>query len=120
MPSWVMESAVSPTDNTLQLINALEQFLQHYPETSHEPYAVGVSFSGLVTADEAARDLFQITPLENVQKLNRAIDTLNLKFGKNTIYFGGAHEALKDAPMRIAFNHIPDLIVEGDEIDEGS
>jgi len=119
MPSWSMESAISPTDNTLQLINALEQFLQHYPKTRHEPYAVGVSFSGLVTAEEAARDLFQITPLENVKKLNKAIDTLNLKFGKNTIYFGGAHEALKDAPMRIAFNHIPDLAVEGDD-DGGS
>ena len=115
MPSWSMESAISPTDNTLQLINALEQFLQYYPKTRHEPYAVGVSFSGLVTAEEAARDLFQITPLENVKKLNKAIDTLNLKFGKNTIYFGGAHEALKDAPMRIAFNHIPDLAVEGDD-----
>lgn len=118
MPSWSMESAISPTDNTLQLIDALEQFLQHYPATRHEPYAVGVSFSGLVTAEEAARDLFDITPLENVKKLNKAIDALNLKFGKNTIYFGGAHAALKDAPMRIAFNHIPDLIVEGDEADD--
>jgi DNA polymerase-4 len=115
MPSWQMESAVSPTDNTLRLIEALEVFWQHYPKTKHEPYAVGVSFSGLVTADEVARDLFQIEPLENEKKLNKAIDTLNLKFGKNTIYFGGAHEALKDAPMRIAFNHIPDLVVEGDE-----
>lgn len=120
MPSWSMESAISPTDNTLQLIDALEQFLQHYPNTKHEPYAVGVSFSALVTAEEAARDLFQIKPLENVKKLNKAIDTLNLKFGKNTIYFGGAHEALKDAPMRIAFNHIPDLVIEGDEVDGGS
>ncbi|HEY9210192.1 MAG TPA: DNA polymerase [Methylotenera sp.] len=120
MPSWNMESAISPTDNTLQLIDALEQFLQHYPNTKHEPYAVGVSFSALVTAEEAARDLFQITPLENVKKLNKAIDSLNLKFGKNTIYFGGAHDALKDAPMRIAFNHIPDLVIEGDEVDDGS
>lgn len=114
MPSWGVESAISPTDNTLRLIEALENFWQHYPKTKHEPFAVGVSFSGLVTADEVARDLFQIEPLENEQKLNKAIDTLNLKFGKNTIYFGGAHEALKDAPMRIAFNHIPDLVVEGD------
>jgi len=114
MPSWNMESAISPTDNTLRLIDALETFLQHYPQIRHEPYAVGVSFSGLVTAEEVARDLFQIEPLENEKKLNKAIDTLNLKFGKNTIYFGGAHEALKDAPMRIAFNHIPDLVVEGD------
>ncbi|MDP3677811.1 MAG: DNA polymerase, partial [Methylotenera sp.] len=65
MPSWQMESAVSPTDNTLRLIEALEAFWQHYPKTKHEPYAVGVSFSGLVTADEVARDLFQIEPLEN-------------------------------------------------------
>ena len=107
VPSWRMESAISPTDNTLRLIEALETFLQHYPKTKHEPFAVGISFSGLVTADEVARDLFQIEPLENEKKLNQAIDTLNLKFGKNTIYFGGAHEALKDAPMRIAFNHIP-------------
>jgi len=120
MPSWSMEGAISPTDNTLQLIDALEQFLQYYPDTKHEPYAVGVSFSALVTPEEAARDLFQIKPLENVKKLNEAIDSLNLKFGKNTIYFGGAHDALKDAPMRIAFNHIPDLVIEGDEVDEAS
>lgn len=112
-PSWRMDSAISPTDNTLRLIDALETFMQHYPKTTHEPYAVGVSFSGLVTAEEVARDLFQIEPLENEKKLNKAIDTLNLKFGKNTIYFGGAHDALKDAPMRIAFTHIPDLALEG-------
>jgi DNA polymerase-4 len=113
--SWGLERAISPTDNTLRLIEALEAFLQHYPQTKNEPYAVGVSFSGLVTADEVARDLFQIEPLENEKKLNKAIDNLNLKFGKSTIYFGGAHDALKDAPMRIAFNHIPDLLVEGDD-----
>lgn len=117
-PSWSMESAISATDNTLRLIEALESFLQHYPKTQpktqHEPYAVGVNFSGLVTAEEVARDLFQVEPLENEKKLNQAIDALNLKFGKNTLYFGGAHDALKDAPMRIAFNHIPDLKVEGD------
>lgn len=113
-PSWRLESSISPTDNTLRLIEALEKFLQYYPATENEPYAVGVSFSGLMTADEVARDLFQIAPLENEIKLNKAIDKLNLKFGKNTIYFGGAHDALKYAPMRIAFNHIPDLVVESD------
>lgn len=115
MPSWNMESGISATDNTLQLIHALEQFLQHYPDTEHEPYAVGISFSGLVTAEEAARDLFEIRPLEQAKKLNKTIDILNLKFGKNTVYFGGAHEALQDAPMRIAFSHIPDAVIEGDE-----
>ena len=115
MPSWGMESAISPTDNTLRLIEALEAFLQHYPHGKFEPVKVGISFSGLKTADEVARDLFQVKPLESEQKLNKAIDKLNLKFGKNAVYFGGAHNALKDAPMRIAFNYIPDPIIEGDD-----
>ncbi len=113
-PSWHRDSALSPTDNTLRLIDAFEALMQQYSKTTHEPYAVGVSFSGLIAATEVAHDLFQTEPLENEKKLNQAIDTLNLKFGKNTIYFGGAHDALKDAPMRIAFTHIPDLAVEGD------
>lgn len=92
---------------------ALERFLQHYPKNI-VPYAIGVSLGGLLTAEEAARDLFQVKLLENEQKLNKAIDQLNLKYGKNTVYFGGAHGALKDAPMRIAFNHIPDLKTESD------
>ena len=113
LPSWQLESEISATDNTLRMIEALERFLQHYPQNI-VPYAVGISLSGLLTAEEAARDLFQVKPLENEQKLNKAIDQLNLKFGKNTVYFGGAHGALKDAPMRIAFNHIPDLKTESD------
>lgn len=115
VPSWGLETRISPTDNTRTLIQVMEFFLQHYPQTDCVPYAVGVSFGGLVTADEVAGDLFQVKPLITEQKLNKALDTLNAKFGKNTIYFGGAHVALKSAPMRIAFNHIPDLDVESDE-----
>jgi DNA polymerase-4 len=42
------------------------------------------------------------------------IKCLNLRYGKNTVYFGGTHNALNSAPMRIALNHITDLIVEDD------
>ena len=48
------------------------------------------------------------------EQLDRALDALNLKYGKNTIYYGGAHRALHAAPMRIAFNHVPDLVIESD------
>ena len=44
-----------------------------------------------------------------------AIDTLNKTFGKNSVYFGGAHGATDYAPMRIAFTRIPDPELE--EID---
>lgn len=114
-PSFYSESTISATDNTLSLIQSFEVLWQRYPQHGAEPVAVGVSFSGLSNANEAAYDLFAEKPTETEKKLNKAMDMLNLKYGKNTVYFAGAHQALKSAPMRIAFNHIPDMAVENDE-----
>ena len=114
-PSFYSESSVSATDSTLSLIQSLETLWQRYPQHGVEPIAVGVNFSGLTNANEAAYDLFAEKPTEAEKKLNKALDVLNLKYGKNTVYFAGAHQALKSAPMRIAFNHIPDLVIEDDE-----
>jgi DNA polymerase IV len=114
-PSFYGESSISATDSTLSLIQSLETLWQRYPQHAAEPIAVGVSFSGLTNANEVAYDLFAEKPTEAEKKLNKALDILNLKYGKNTVYFAGAHQALKSAPMRIAFNHIPDLVIEEDE-----
>ena len=113
-PSWVAESACSPTDDTLALTHALEQLWQTYPARKITPYAVGISFNGLVELGGRALDLFFPAANETKKKLDTALDKLNLRYGKNTVYFGGAHNALNNAPMRIAFNHIPDLSVEDD------
>ncbi len=113
-PSWVAESACSPTDDTLALTHALEQLWQGYPTCKATPYAVGISFNGLVEPGERALDLFIPTANETKKKLDSTLDKLNLRYGKNTVYFGGAHNALNNAPMRIAFNHIPDLNIEDD------
>lgn len=118
--SWVGESACSPTDDTLQLVHALEQLWRNYPAGKDVPYAVGISLGGLTPPNTRALDLFQTyAPLQPNKKniedvLGRTLDQLNMRYGKNTVYFGGAHNALKNAPMRIAFNHIPDLDVESD------
>ena len=40
------------------------------------------------------------------------MDVLNRTHGKNAVYFASAHHALDAAPMRIAFNRIPDLDTE--------
>ncbi|MBP6506703.1 MAG: hypothetical protein KA257_03990, partial [Opitutaceae bacterium] len=48
-------------------------------------------------------------------QLLSAVDTLNQTFGKNSVYFGGAHGATAYAPMRIAFTRIPEPEIE--EID---
>jgi DNA polymerase-4 len=51
--------------------------------------------------------------------LNAAIDRINRRLGKNTVYYGGAHGALDYAPLRIAFTRIPDVALEeGETCDE--
>jgi DNA polymerase IV len=112
--SFNAESAISATDNTLTLTESLETLWQQYPNHDDPPVAVWVNFSSLVSLNEVAQDLFLEKPSATQQRLNKALDTLNLKYGKNTVYFAGAHEALKDAPMRIAFNHIPNMVIEED------
>ncbi len=114
-PSFNAESEVSATDDTLTLTDAIETLWQQYPKQQDAPIAIGINFFGLVHAQEVAQDLFTEKPSAAQQKLNAALDQLNLKYGKNTVYLGGAHHALKDAPMRIAFNHIPNLVVESDD-----
>lgn len=117
-PSWIAESACAPTDDTLQLVNALEQLWQRYAAGKAAPYAVGISLSGLTSPYTRAMDLFQ--PAQQPAKretstaLSRTLDRLNMRYGKNTVYFGGAHSTLNNAPMRIAFNHIPNPEVESD------
>lgn len=113
-PAWVAEGTCSPTDDTLQLTQALEQLWQRYPLHQSAPYAVGVSLARLVVPQARAWDLFQPVQKQADKKLDKALDKLNMRYGKNTVYFGGAHNALNNAPMRIAFNHIPDLDVEND------
>jgi len=113
--SFYAESKLSATDDTRTLTSALEALWKQYPRHQDAPIAIGVNFSGLVNACEVAQDLFADKPSATQEKLNKALDKLNLKYGKNTVYLGGAHEALKDAPMRIAFNHIPNLVIENDD-----
>jgi DNA polymerase-4 len=110
------ESDISTTDNSLKLTDALEALLNAVPKAyyKYDPVAVGVNFTALSHADEVAYDLFAEKPSASEHRLNKALDMLNLKYGKNTVYFAGAHSALKAAPMRIAFNHVPDLVVEED------
>ncbi|HNQ58845.1 MAG: DNA-directed DNA polymerase [Burkholderiales bacterium] len=109
---WIRQTRFEPTSDTLGLLEALEGLWQDFPGNNVQPLSVAVSLSKLEDAGHAARSLFDAG--RSHDKLNAIIDSLNLRYGKNTLYFGGAHAALHAAPMRIAFGHIPDLEVEGD------
>ena len=89
------------------------QELQH-------PKAVNVTMYGLVLTEQHTPDLFDFpqapealtTAARDRTKLDAAMDKLNKTYGKNTLYFAASHTAKDSAPMRIAFNRIPDLETE--------
>jgi DNA polymerase-4 len=69
---------------------------------------VGVILSELENAAGITLSMFE----DDQHPLDEALDAINLRYGKNTLYFGGAHHAIEKGPPRIAFNHIPDLNLE--------
>ena len=94
-------------------------WLSGLQELQH-PKAVNVTMHGLVLAGQHTPDLFDL-PQASVAlvpatrdrtRLDAAMDKLNKTYGKNTLYFAASHEARDTAPMRIAFNRIPDLETE--------
>jgi DNA polymerase-4 len=112
--SWENQAVFDPTSDTLKLLEVLESLWRNYPRKGGlQPLAVAVALSRLDEQGHQARSLFDEGRPHD--KLNAIIDSLNLRYGRNTLYFGGAHSALQAAPMRIAFGHIPDLTVEGDD-----
>jgi len=111
--NWVRQAQFEATSDTLGLLEVLEGLWREFPGSGMQPLSVAVSLSRLEEAGHAVRSLFDEG--RSHDKLNAIIDSLNLRYGKNTLYFGGAHAALHAAPMRIAFGHIPDLEVEGDD-----
>ncbi|HEY8354953.1 MAG TPA: DNA polymerase [Methylophilaceae bacterium] len=114
-PTWQTECRLSPTDSTQKLTHALDRLCEQFPSGSeYTPYAVGITFLDLTEPSACIDDLFERTTDAPRSRLDAVLDQLNMRYGKNTVYFGGAHSALNYAPMRIAFNHIPDPGTEGD------
>ena len=112
--NWEGQARLDSTQDTLQLIAALDLLWRDYPAASRtRPIATGIALLELNTQLHQSRSLFD--DIESRNRLNAAVDRLNMRYGMNTVYFGGAHMALKAAPMRIAFNHIPDLQAEAEK-----
>ncbi len=112
--SWHGDIRFDPTSDTLQLMQAFEQLWMRQPNSKAAPMATGISLGALEEQTQQSRSLFDEPGRINHDRLNAVIDAVNLRYGRNSLYFGGAHQALSAAPMRIAFQHIPDLEVEAD------
>jgi DNA polymerase-4 len=108
---------VGETQDTAFLLRTLQDLWQSGLHRLARPVSVGVQMHGLVPADQHTSDLFEeagpasAAPRDR-SRLLAAVDALNRKHGKNAVMFASAHAGRDHAPMRIAFNRIPDLASE--------
>lgn len=113
-PSWEADTKFMETQDTLDLLHALDKLWTGYPrKKSLTPLQVGMVLSALTSeAAQTARLFDDLEQTGDKKKLNATIDSLNTRFGKHAAYFGGAHRALDHGKLAIAFNHIPDVETE--------
>lgn len=113
---WVAEARFNAMADTLGLLRLLDTLWADRPR-GREPIKVGVVLKGLTRASQASLPLFPEAEAPHpkaVPGLDAVLDKLHQRFGNDAVYFGGAFRALHEAPMRISFNHIPDLALEED------
>jgi DNA polymerase-4 len=109
---WKQAVDITPTQDVLQLTTIMSSMLEAMPEHG-TPFKVTIALNKVSPLESTPLPMFEnVGPARSA--LNNSIDAINKKYGKNTLYVGTAWNALSSAPMRIAFNHIPDAEVDDD------
>ncbi len=114
---WAQEIRFSPTQDTLNLGKLMRLLWNSRPQSVPNPTKVSITLMGLIHAKNHTPSLFATTKDKERKVLLQTIDRIKARYGSRSIYYGNAMLAQKNpaaAPMRIAFNHIPDLNVERD------
>ncbi len=107
--NWSDEIKFNPTQDVFELLRTLEiLWARRRMGRKAMPFAVGVNFLELNGEENSVPSLFERERSDKRRALLEAVDFLNIKQGKHTVYFAGAHGAVEYTPMRIAFNRIPD------------
>ncbi|MCC7204468.1 MAG: DUF4113 domain-containing protein [Phycisphaeraceae bacterium] len=111
---WERHVLLAPeTNDTITLLDTLTELWARVPGFLRQdwrwgdPMKVGVVLGHLEPARGATLPLFE--PLRMAGKLSTAMDALNTKFGRHTVYFAAMHGARSSAPTRIAFGTVPDI-----------
>lgn len=111
---WRDETHFFETQETAVFLKMLRKLWERMPRDLGEPTQVWVVLGNLVPEWRYIPPLFPQWRNERRLRLDRAMDEINRRYGTRSVYYAAAHEARDEAPMRIAFTHIPDLDVEKD------
>jgi len=120
--SWGAEINAGGTDSTVRLMRLLERLWRDRPEPKAPVLQVGVVLGKLVNIGNFTPPLFpslgnEMADVDEAKhrRLDATIDKLRARYGRNVVYFGNVQDARQEAPMRISFNHIPDVNLEADD-----
>ncbi|MGH9914769.1 MAG: Y-family DNA polymerase [Pyrinomonadaceae bacterium] len=106
--AWEDKIRFTHTDDTLFLLEIWKKmWKRRQVRYAPVPLKVSVSLFELKLKDHQLRSLFDNDQQRDA--LNSAIDSINMRFGRDTLYFGGSHSVIDSAPTRIAFTHIPKI-----------
>lgn len=106
---WKDELVLPETSDTLTLVEQFARMWAEKPKPTAPPLKVSMVLSDLAPMTEANLALFE--DARRREALSKTMDTVNEKFGRNSVYLASMHAARDSAPTRIAFNHIPDLLL---------
>lgn len=103
----------SDTDDTYFLIGELKKLWSKLwnTEAHKKPLKVAIALSDLMNGPS------QLSLFDNpkTNSINHALDTINTRYGSNTLFLASTKEVLSSAKTRISFNHIPQLDDEFDD-----
>ncbi len=110
---WRADARFDPTQDTVELAQALDNLWARRPALppGARPFWVGVVLTRLEHAHDHTPSLFATATARRAALLHAA-DELNKRHGNGAIYWAAAHEGRASAPMRIAFNRVPDAKLE--------
>jgi DNA polymerase-4 len=100
---WGADVKLFECQDTLSLQAAADTLWNKAPKGA--PLKLSITFSDFIRENERTLSLFENKKRED---LSQIMDSLNQRFGKNSIFFGSIAESLDSAPNRIAFSNIPE------------
>jgi len=102
---WHKAAAVPLCQDTLTLLQTTGDLWVRRP--AGRPLKVGVTLQDIVADQNTAPSLIEED--RKRRALSTAMDSLNARFGNQSVYFGGMHGHEGSSSTRIAFGQIPDL-----------
>jgi DNA polymerase-4 len=109
--TWEAAAKFAPMQDTLGFLRVLAALWAQRPRHG-EPMKVSMVFGDLAPASQETLHLFHDGT--RTPGLDGAFDKIRRRFGNSALFYGGAFLANQEAPMRISFTHIPDLVLEAD------